>query len=37
MYVKKWIFIKDDFTIAGGEFTPTLKMKRSFVEKKYRD
>jgi long-subunit acyl-CoA synthetase (AMP-forming) len=36
MFVQKWSFIRDDFTIPGGEFTPTLKMKRSFIEKKYK-
>jgi len=24
-----------EFSIAGGEMTPTMKMKRKFVEKKY--
>jgi len=26
-----------EFTIAGGEMTPTMKMKRKFIEKKYTD
>jgi len=35
-HVKKWIFVTDDFTIPGGEFTPTLKIKRKVVEGKYK-
>ncbi len=34
-HVKKWLFVADDFTIPGGELTPTLKGKRKVVEKKY--
>jgi long-chain acyl-CoA synthetase len=32
---KKLVLLKDDFTIEGGELTPTLKVKRRVVEKKY--
>jgi long-chain acyl-CoA synthetase len=32
---KKFILVQDDFTIEGGELTPTLKVKRRVVEKKY--
>jgi len=35
--IKAWFVIPDDFSIPGGEFTPTLKVKRSFVEKKYKE
>lgn len=33
--VKAWFLVADDFTIPGGEMTPTLKLKRSVVTKKY--
>lgn len=33
--VKAWLVVADDFTIPGGELTPTLKLKRSVVTKKY--
>jgi long-chain acyl-CoA synthetase len=32
---KKFVLLKDDFTIESGELTPTLKVKRRVVEKKY--
>ena len=32
--VKKWEFIEDDFSIPGGELTPTMKIKRGNVLKK---
>jgi long-chain acyl-CoA synthetase len=32
---KKLVLLKDDFTIESGELTPTLKVKRRVVEKKY--
>jgi len=35
-HVKKWFIVADDFTIPGGEFTPTLKVKRKVVENKYK-
>jgi len=34
---KKVIVIKDDFTIENGQLTPTLKVKRTVVEKVYRE
>jgi long-chain-fatty-acid--CoA ligase ACSBG len=32
---KKWIILSDDFSVPGGELTPTLKLKRPIVAKKY--
>jgi len=33
--VQKWILLDRDFTIIGGELTPTLKLKRPVVLAKY--
>lgn len=35
--VQKFIVLDRDFSIGGGELTPTLKLKRSVVEKAYID
>jgi long-chain acyl-CoA synthetase len=34
--IKKVLVVPDEFTIAGGEITPTMKLKRRNVESKYR-
>jgi long-chain acyl-CoA synthetase len=34
--VKKFVILPNDFTIESGELTPSLKVKRSFVNKKYK-
>ena len=34
---KKVLLLTSDFSIDSGELTPTLKVKRRVVEKKYRD
>ena len=35
--IKKFALLPEDFTIEGGELTPSMKMKRKAVEKKYAD
>lgn len=34
--VKKFKILKDQFTIEGGELTPTLKLKRSVINKNHK-
>jgi len=33
--VRKWTLIMNDFSVDGGEFTPTMKLKRKTVNQKY--
>lgn len=35
-WIQKWTIVMDDFTIPGGELTPTLKTKRRIIMGKYR-
>lgn len=35
--VQKWTLILKDFSEKGGEFTPTLKLKRKVTAEKYKD
>lgn len=35
--IKKFTIMPRDFSIEAGEITPSLKLKRKFVEEKYRD
>jgi long-chain acyl-CoA synthetase len=34
--IKKFELLENDFTIDGGELTPTMKVRRKVVEKKYK-
>ncbi|XP_040273720.1 long-chain-fatty-acid--CoA ligase ACSBG2 isoform X3 [Bufo bufo] len=35
--VQKWMLLDKDFSIAGGELGPTMKLKRPVVSKMYKD
>ncbi len=35
--IRKFIILPKDFTEAGGEVTPSLKLKRNVVSKNYAD
>jgi long-chain acyl-CoA synthetase len=34
--IKKFILVSDEFSIANGALTPTMKLKRRFIEERYR-
>jgi long-chain acyl-CoA synthetase len=34
--IKKILIVPDEFTVSGGEITPTLKLKRRVIEAKYK-
>jgi long-chain acyl-CoA synthetase len=33
---KKFLFLARDFSVEGGELTPTLKVRRRIVEERHR-
>lgn len=35
--IKKIIIVPDEFSVASGEITPTMKLKRRIIEEKYKD
>lgn len=35
--IKKFAILENDFSIAAGELTSTMKMRREFISEKYRD
>jgi long-chain acyl-CoA synthetase len=35
--VKSWRVLPHELTVAGGELTPTLKVRRAIVTDRYRD
>ncbi|XP_062998686.1 long-chain-fatty-acid--CoA ligase ACSBG1 [Elgaria multicarinata webbii] len=35
--IQKWALLGKDFSISGGEFGPTMKLKRQTVVEKYKD
>ncbi len=35
--IKKFLLIADDWTVETGELSPTLKLRRKFIQEKYKD
>lgn len=36
-YIKDYVILDDDFSVESGEMTPSMKIRKPFVEQKYRD
>ena len=34
--IKKFVILSNDFSIEGGELTPSMKIRRSFINKRYK-
>ncbi len=34
--LKRYLLLEEEFSVAGGDLTPTLKLRRSVIEAKYR-
>jgi len=35
--IKKFVLLPRDFSIEGGELTPTMKLKRKVIYEKYKE
>ena len=35
--IRKFRVLAEDFSLAGGEITPTLKVRRTIIAARYRD
>ena len=35
--IKKFVILPNEITLEGGELTPTMKMKRRVINKKYAE
>ena len=35
--IKKFLLMADEWTVPGGQLTPTMKLKRKVINEKYRD
>ena len=36
-HIRKFKLLADDFSMTGGELTPTMKLKRKVTERKYKE